>query len=256
MENNTFLGNTNNEFKINSDLVQIPSKGLLYSHKKSEVHISDLVTEDEDILTTESLVRSDKAFDVLLKKKIIDKDINVDELINGDKDWLLIHLRCTGYGNIFDVNVIDIFDPERKAFNTKVDLFNLKFKELTVVPDEKNEFTFILPSKKDTIKFRLLSGNEFNQVRKKSESNAALRGGVKNFITEFYTNSIMEINGNRDKLYILNFVRTMKPSDSLELQQYINEVTPGVDYNYEFVSPSTGESFFSPINFGGRLFPI
>jgi hypothetical protein len=253
MENTTFL---NSEFKIGSDIVQIPSKGLLYSHKKGEILINELITEDEDILTTESLIRTEKVWDVLLKKKIIDKDINVDELTNGDKDALLIHLRCTGYGNMFDAKVIDIFDPERKVFNTKVDLFNLKFKELSVAPDDKYEFSFILPNKKDNIKFRLLSGNEFNQVRKKSESNAALKGGVKNFITEFFTSSIMEINGNRDKIYILNFVKNMKPSDSLELQQYITEVTPGVDYNYEFVSPSTGEGFSSPLNFGGRLFPI
>jgi len=50
------------------------------------------------------------------------------------------------------------------------------------------------------------------------------------------------VDGNRDLGYISNFVMNqLQAADSKALRKYINEITPDVDFTFEYVSPFTGE---------------
>jgi hypothetical protein len=65
--------------------------------------------------------------------------------------------------------------------------------------------------------------------------------------------SIISINGNQDRNYISKFVDAMPAGDSLALRRKIDEVTPDVDYKYEFTSPG-GYTFEASITLGSDFF--
>jgi hypothetical protein len=68
------------------DLVAFPSMGLFYENKKSFVLVKYLTGIEENILTSPMLNEYDLAMDMALKSLILDDDINVDDLLVGDKN--------------------------------------------------------------------------------------------------------------------------------------------------------------------------
>jgi hypothetical protein len=65
---------------------------------------------------------------------------------------------------------------------------------------------------------------------------------VSGVMTPSPTVSANDVNGNRDLGYISNFVANQfQIQDSRALRKYIGEITPDVDFNFEYTSPFTGE---------------
>ena len=62
------------------DVVELPSRGIYYSSKKKSVRVSYLTAVDENILTSPNLITTNSVVDELLKRKILDRDITVDEI--------------------------------------------------------------------------------------------------------------------------------------------------------------------------------
>jgi len=64
---------------------------------------------------------------------------------------------------------------------------------------------------------------------------------------------IVSIDGKTDRAYINKFVDAMPALDSLTLRRKIEEVTPELEYKYEFISPA-GYSFEAPVTLGVDFF--
>ena len=112
------------EFTVNTDIVKLPSQGIFYENKKSEVMIEYLTANDENILTASNLMREGRTFDVLLGNKIKDKDMDFNDLLMGDVNRILLNLRTTGYGYDFDVKVTCPYTE--KEFKATVELDKLE----------------------------------------------------------------------------------------------------------------------------------
>ena len=79
------------EFVAPTELVDIPSKGLLYPadhplHGKEEIEIRYMTAKEEDILTSKTLLKKGVAIDRFLQNIIVDKNIKVNDLLIGDKN--------------------------------------------------------------------------------------------------------------------------------------------------------------------------
>lgn len=240
------------EFKVGTNLVPLPSKGIFYENRKDSVLIEYMTASDENILSTPNFISSGTVFEQLLKRKIKDTDINIDTLLTGDVNAILLALRVTAYGSEYPVTVVD--SENGQEFEEIVDLGKLNYKDLSVMPDEEFMFSFTTPIGKNKIKFRLLSNKEEKIVSDKVESLKKYNKGVDDTLTERLTAQIMEIDGNRDKLYISRFVKIMRPLDALKLRNYITEVEPNLDMTYEFTNPNTGRRFRTGVLFTARLF--
>ena len=92
---------TDDEFLVPTEDVELPSKGIFYENKKSTAKIKYLTAEEDDVLFSPELIKSGKVLDALLQIAIIDKDITPDEMLVGDRNAVLIHLRKTGLGEIY-----------------------------------------------------------------------------------------------------------------------------------------------------------
>jgi hypothetical protein len=240
------------DLTVGFDIVQLPSKGIFYKNKISEVTVEYLTSKDEDILTTPALIENNTLIDVLLKNKIKSKGIEVDEMLSGDKNAILIFLRASSYGKDYEVMVTDPFS--NNPFKSSIDLTKLKYKEVNTIPDENLLFSVDLPMRKKTIKFRLISDNELKKIFKQAETKKEATGQpFIEILSMRLKASVVEINGNQDRKYINSFIDAMPALDSLTLRRKIEEVTPDVDYKYQFVSPA-GYTFDASISLGVDFF--
>ena len=89
------------EFKLPTETVDLPSKGLLYSEdnplSSGQVEIKYMTAKEEDILTNANYINDGTVLDRLMKSLIV-SDINYNDLLIGDKNAIMIASRILGYG--------------------------------------------------------------------------------------------------------------------------------------------------------------
>ena len=165
ISDSTTFNNSNSSLQY--DVIQLPSNGQCYRNKVDRVPVAYLTAYDENIITSPNLYKDGLVIDYLLKSKIVNSEINVDDLVSGDADAIILFLRATSYGTDFPIVVTD---PETgEQIDSVVDLSTLKPREFKLVGDENGHFDFTTPIKKDNIKFRYLTRKQERQLRKVTE---------------------------------------------------------------------------------------
>jgi hypothetical protein len=158
---------SNIDGNLQYDVIQLPSNGQCYRNKVDRVPVAYLTAYDENIITSPNLYKDGLVIDFLLKNKIVNSEINVDDLVSGDADAIILFLRATSYGPEFPIVVSDPDTGEQ--IDTTIDLSTLKPKEFKLIGDDNGWFEFVTPIKKDTIKFRYLTRKQEKQLRKVTE---------------------------------------------------------------------------------------
>lgn len=146
------------------DLIPLPSKGECYKMKIDKVPVGYLTAADENLITSPNLYESGSIVNILLKKKILNKDIDIDSLIAGDVDAIMVFLRGTSYGNDFPIVATD--PKTGQKVETTVDLSKLKYKPFTLKGDDNGYFEFTLPKTKHVLKFKFLTKKEEKLLQK------------------------------------------------------------------------------------------
>ena len=162
----------NDEFIIPTEKIDLPSQGLFYPNKKSTVEIKYMTAEEDNILFSSDLIKSGKVLDVLLEAVIKDKDLRPDEMLSGDRNYVLIEARRTGLGDEYKPGKIRC-ESCANDFEPIVDLSLLKSREITEIPDSEGFYSVILPVTKINIKFRLLRGSDEKRLSKAMEKKSA-----------------------------------------------------------------------------------
>jgi hypothetical protein len=242
-------------FKVPTVDVDLPSGGLFYNGKSS-VSIKYLTASEDDILFSPELIQKNKAIDALLDAVVQDKDLRPSQMLTGDRNYLVMFVRRTGFG--------DIYEPGAMACRScghihspKIDLSQLKMKELMYRPDEKGWYSVNMPTMKGvSIKFRFLTGEDEDYLAKKLTSSAKKYGNVRvpAILTEKYLLQIMEVNGQTDKIFIKSFIDAMPMMDSHFFREYVAQIEPGIDLQYSFECPSCGFTEDRDVPIGPKLF--
>lgn len=179
------------------DVIALPSHGQCYATKVDRLPVGYLTAYDENFITSPNLYRDGLVIDFLLRNKVLNSNIDVDDLCVGDADAITLFLRATSYGIDFPITVRD---PEtNEMIETTVDLTKLKYKEFNLKGDENGHFEFVLPMSKDVVKFRFLTRNDekkLKQMSKSEQSNlmAFTIRGCKNTIIDMMDNDTV-LNG-------------------------------------------------------------
>lgn len=255
--NNLQINQQKSDWSTLTDIVNLPSKGVFYEKKEGGEYIDHVLCEymtakDEAILLTPNLIKTNRAFDTLLSRKIKDRSILPQDLLIGDRNAILMFLRITAYGPFYEMTLISPYTAE--PFNTTFNLNELKEKELTVAPDENLEFTYTTKDKKITVKFKLLISKEEDVITANAEAKMKVNGGINEIKTEKLKYQIKEVNGKRGGMIVSDFIETCSPKIAKEIENYISEVTPGLDMKSTFICPSTGKPFQSYIPITSEFF--
>lgn len=225
------------------ELVPLPSMGKVYPEgttfsNREAVEITAMTAREEDILTSRALIKKGTVISELLKSCIVDKRVNVSDLLIGDRNAIMIAIRITGYGSEYETEV------ECPACNTKskhaFNLAELPLRTLQIEPVQPgvNLFEFSLPVSKKRVQFKFLTGREEEEItttRNKTQKAGFLND---NAVTTTLQFSIQSVDGVTDRAKISQFTRAMPARDSLALRKYINDNQPDIVTKQEFICPS------------------
>ena len=149
------------------DVIQLPSNGQCYRSKVDRLPVAYLTAYDENIITSPNLYKDGLVLDYILKSKVVNSEINVEDLVSGDADAIILFLRATSYGPDFPIVVNDPDSGEQ--IETTIDLTTLKPKDFKLIGDENGHFEYVTPIKKDRIKFRYLTRKQERQLKQVTE---------------------------------------------------------------------------------------
>ena len=231
-------------FTLPHDVVQLPSQGIFYKNKKKSIKVGYLTASDENIL----MGGANDLTMTLLRAKIYEPDIKVEELLEGDVEAILIFLRNTGFGPEITLNVTDPVTKKPFKSNVLLDQLNIINGQQ---PNEDGSFTTLLPKSQSTIKLKPLSYGEIIEIGKLAETYP--QGRVVPMVTWRMQKEIIEVDGSTDKASIAKFVESMPISDSKFIRKFMNENEPRLDMTKTIIAPS-GEKLTVNVGFGVDFF--
>jgi hypothetical protein len=241
------------EFRVDPtiayDVVELPSRGIHYPNKKKSIKVAYLTAADENILSSSNLIANNMVTEELLRRKILDKDFSIEEMVDEDKQAVLIFLRNTAFGSEYTFYLTD--PKTEEEFTADIDLSELKFKDFNLEPDVNGEYPYHMDKSNVDITFKFLTQK---QIKELDEIEKSWNGnGVAPVATKRLEMMIKSVAGNRDMMNIHNFIQKLPIKDSQNFRKYVRENTPGLDLKKTVKSPS-GESMLVEVGFGVEFF--
>ena len=180
-------------FVVPTEFVELPSGGRFYAqnhplYNQQSVEIKQMTAKEEDILTSRTLLKNGVAIDRVLQSLIMDNRINVDTLLVGDRNAILIAARISGYGNDYTTHV-DCPSCGTTQTNT-FDLNDIQMQDLEqsqtlgVVDNNDGTFTTVLPKTGLTVDFRLLNGRDEKNILAQAENDRKRKRPETNVTTQ------------------------------------------------------------------------
>lgn len=238
------------EFKLPTETIDLPSKGLLYPSESpltsGTIEMKYMTAKEEDILTNQSYIQNGTVLDKLLQSLIVTK-ISYDDLLIGDKNAIMIAARILGYGKDYKF----MYKGEEET----VDLTQIENAPLheEVQKAKSNEFTITLPSSGNTLTFKLLTHGDEKKIEQETKGLTKINKNSSTTITTRLKHQVLSVNGETEKPKIREFVDNyLLAQDSRALREKIKQLSPDVDLTFfpengsERVSIPIGLNFFWP----------
>jgi hypothetical protein len=248
-------------YEFPTEIIDLPSKGKVYSPEnplsKGTVEIKYMTAREEDILASQNLIRKGVVLDKLFESVVVEEGVNIDDILIGDKNAILLATRILGYGKDYQVDITDPFSGEQQK--TNVDLAKIQIKEIdSTLLNSNNKYEFELPIAKKKIVFKLLSHKDEKDINAEIQALNRLskdKDGVSSEISTRLRYMIEEIEGNNDRGFINNFVKNnLLARDSRVLRNYIQQISPDLELKFDFTSDLTGEKEALDIPLGAGFF--
>lgn len=250
------------DFVSPTEFVELPSKGLAYSedhplHGQDVIEIRFMTAKDEDILTSETLLKKGIALERLLENIIVDKTIDPKSMLIGDRNAVIIAARASGYGNAYETRIncpncgtaaqmaFDLTSPKIQELNYK----NLEF----LTKNEAGNFIIKLPRTNFAVEVRLLTGEDEQYLTKLAQSKKKNKLGD-SAMTDQYKMMIVSVEGVTDKTTLAKFIELMPAADSRFLRNAYKTIIPNIRIAEDFSCTSCGHEQELEVSFGADFF--
>jgi hypothetical protein len=237
-----------NKFKIPTETIELPSKGLLYPElnplSSGKIEMKYMTAKEEDILTNASYIKQGIVIDKLLQSLIVTK-VNYGDLLVGDKNALMIAARILAYGAKYTFS----YDGEEQT----IDLSTLDAKPLA---DElknsngNNNFSYTLPDSGNIVTFKLLTHEDEQKIDAEIKGLKKINKDASNEGVTRLCYIITSINGDSEQKAIRDFVNNyMLAKEARAFRQYYASISPDINLTVS-VTNSNGveEDIELPIN--------
>lgn len=229
------------EFVVPTEFVELPSKGLLYPEghplcEVSEVEIKFMTAKEEDILTDKVLLKKGLALDRLMSNIILDKSINPDMLLTGDRTAIMIAARKSAYGPEYDTKTVCpvCFSHGRHTFD--LDNAEVRFNQGKDVAsiDDNMTIRVTTPRSKVKVALKFMTGHDEKKILEKQNNNKRLKLPENSLINQLRT-IIVSVNDNTDRRYINSFIDAMPAFDSRYIRDIYQKNNPTIQLKEEYV---------------------
>jgi hypothetical protein len=246
-------------FDFPTQIISLPSEGKCYSTSNplsaGTLEIKYMTAKEEDILSSQNLIRKGVVLDKLFESVVVQPGVNVDDLVIGDKNAVFLATRILGYGPEYEVEVTDPFSGERQKVT--IDLSEIQTKDIDLsILNPENRYEMELPLSKKKITFKLLTHRDEKDINAEIQAMERLSKN-KETASDVSTRlkyMITSVDGDTDKASINKFAKNMLAKDTRAFREYVKTISPDLDLKYDFVSEITGESEALDIPFGISFF--
>jgi hypothetical protein len=238
------------KFATPTEIVELPSKGALYPqnhplHNQETIEIKFMTAKEEDILTSQSLLRKGLAVERLLRSVIINKAIDPKSLLVGDRNAILYATRITGYGAEYPARVTCGNCGHNHDYEFDLENFKNGYKSFD---PEKSEFEFsedgtffvMLPKSGIKLELRPMTGFDEDHLTKLQEIKVKKKL-PESTLTDMFRTMIVSANGVTDKGQISEFIDNMPALDSKYLRAAYQNAVPNVELSEAVECPQCGE---------------
>lgn len=217
------------KFKLPTETVDLPSKGLFYPKDSAlstgKVEIKYMTAKEEDILSNQNYIQKGVVIDKLLKSLIVDKKVDYNSLLTGDKNAIMLVARILAYGKNYEFNY--------RNTEESIDLSTIENKPLLKEVEEKagsNEFEFILPATENKVTFKLLSHKDEQSIEREVAGLQKLNKEADPTGTTRLKHLITSVNGLKENKDIRDFVDNyLLASDARALRAEYTRISPDVN---------------------------
>jgi len=228
-----------------TEVIDLPSQGYFYPEghplASGKIEMRYMTAREEDILTSQNLIKQGVVIDKLLQALIVDK-FNYNELLIADKNALMIAARVLGYGKDYEVEVSCPACGEKSKHVADLTQFESRDIDFSIFTKGQNTFTFTLPASKKNLTLKFLTHADEKAVEEELKGLKKLSAltGVDSELTTRLKKAVVAVDGDEDRMTISNAVKSMLAVDSLALRKFLKEVTPEIDTTFSFVCPHCG----------------
>ena len=221
--------------KFPSEIIDLPSEGKLYPEghpcRDGKIEIKYMTAREEDILTSQNLIKKGVVIDKVLDSLILTEGITSNDLFLGDKNAVMVAARILAYGPEYNC---EIPNPNGDGGVTEhtFNLADCPFKKLPKDVTE-NKFEIELPISKKKVTFKLLTGKEEVLINEELKASEKVNAEVKPELTTRLRHTITSVDGDDSNATINNFVQNLLARDSMYLRKHIKEVTPDIELSQE-----------------------
>jgi len=249
------------DFVAPTEFVELPSKGQGYPqghplNGQDSIEIRFMTAKEEDILTSQTLLKKGVAIERVLKSLVKDKSIDVGSMLIGDRNAMLVAARSSAYGEWYKttVNCPNCGEQNKKAFKlSEPSIYNGdQLDEHDIERTENGTYNVTLPYSKLIIECRLLTGADelsiVKHMQKKKKQNE--EGLVLNQMALY----IVSVNGYTEQKAIVYTIQNMVAADSRYLRNAVKAFTPQLRIAGDFECNSCGHEQELEVPFGADFF--
>jgi hypothetical protein len=240
-----------------TEVISLPSEGKGYPESsplsKGTIEIKYMTAREEEILTSQNLIKKGIVLNKLFESIVIDKDVNVDDILLGDKNAIMLATRILAYGAKYPIEITGA-DGEKEQID--VDLSKVQTKDVDLSKLKRdNKYEFTTPSGNKMI-FKLLTHGDEQKIDTDIKALAKFnKGGISAELTTRYRYMIQEIDGKTDTKSITDFINNrFLAKDTRAFREYIRELSPDINMEFDYQNPETGEKEVRSIPMGVGFF--
>jgi hypothetical protein len=220
-----------NKFQFPSEIVELPSKGIIYPEgnplSSGKIEMKYMTAREEDIITNQNYIQKGIVIDKLLRSLVI-SDVNLDDLITGDKNAIMVAARVLGYGKDYT------FDYLGKDYTVDLSKLEDKIIDESMFTSGINEFEFILPHSQNKVTFQLMTDGLEKKIENELKGLSKIN---KENLPEMSTRMkylILSVNGETDRKHVREFVDTaLLARDAKALRDYIIKIQPDIKFIFD-----------------------
>ena len=223
-----------------TEIISLPSQGKVYAESNplasGTVEMKYMTAREEDILTSQNLIRQGIVLDKLMESMIV-SSVRFEDLVIGDKNAIMVAARILGYGKDYECAI----ECPKCGTSNKIQVDLTQLPEVNIPEDvtmpAAGIFEFTLPNSNRIVHFRLLTIGDDRRIEKQLEASKKANKnstGIDRELTTRLKTLIVSIDGNADKNYISNFVdNELFALDSRALRAYVRSVSPDIKFEIE-----------------------
>ena len=229
-------------FVVPTEFIELPSGGNHYPEGhplcgEPTLEIKQMTAKEEDILTSRTLLKKGVALDRVIQSLIVNKAIDPDSLLVGDRNAIIVSTRVSGYGNVYTTKVSCPNCAEAQDYSFDLNEADIypgdDLLDWNVTSKGNGAFETVLPRTGVTVTFRLLTGHDEKRLVKAAEADRKRKGGERN-ISRQIVSMVTAVNGD-ESAEAINYLVTNIPSiDSRHLRNAYKAAAPNIDLTQHF----------------------